>query len=123
VPFVFKDWRRVLKHGGVARIIVPDGQRFLEAYASRDPAQWSRLGFPLDRLREDQPTRMQVINHVFHQGGEHLFAYDFETLAWALRCAGFTTIEQMSYRRSRDPQLAIDQTNHAPYSLYVEAVK
>ena len=66
---------------------------------------------------------MHVINHVFHQGGEHLFAYDFETLAWALQQAGFSTVNQMSYRTSRDPKLAIDQDNHAPYSLYVEAVK
>jgi hypothetical protein len=44
-------------------------------------------------------------------------------LEWALRDAGFSTVEQMSYRISRDLLLAIDQENHALYSLYVEAVK
>jgi hypothetical protein len=66
---------------------------------------------------------MHVVNHVFHRGGEHSFGYDFETLEWALHKAGFSTVEQMSYKASRDPLLAIDQENHAPYPLYVEAMK
>jgi len=32
---------------------------------------------------------MTMINHVFHQGGEHQFAYDFEIIRWALNNAGF----------------------------------
>lgn len=64
-----------------------------------------------------------MINHIFHQSGEHLFAYDFETLSWALRHAGFREIVKQSFRQSCDPELAIDQENHAPYSLYVEARK
>jgi len=123
LPTVLRDWRRVLQPGGVIRIIVPDAGRFLRAYASADPTRWHDLGWNMERLPAGLYTPMHVINHVFHQGGEHLFAYDFETLAWALRQAGFSTVEQMSYRTSRDPTLAIDQANHAPYSLYVEAVK
>jgi len=123
VPRVFCDWHRLLRPGGIARIVVPDAQRFMVAYASGDSELWRRLGWDLDALPPDIYTPMHVINHIFHQGGEHLFAYDFETLAWALRCAGFSEVVQMSFRNSRDPELAIDQENHAPYSLYVEAVK
>jgi predicted SAM-dependent methyltransferase len=123
LPTVLRDWHRVLQPGGVVRIIVPDAGRFLHAYASADPTRWHELGWNLDKLPDDLYTPMHVINHVFHQGGEHLFAYDFETLAWALQQAGFSTVDQMSYKTSRDPKLAIDQDNHAPYSLYVEAVK
>lgn len=123
IPGVFKDWHRVLRQGGVLRIIVPCGQRFLAAYVSADRQQWRALGWDPDALPDDLPTPMHVVNHVFHQGGEHLFAYDFEALALALRRAGFGIVEEMSYGRSRDEKLAIDQANHAPYSLYVEAVK
>jgi len=123
VPAVFKDWHRVLQTGGVLRVIVPDAGRFLRAYASRDPKPWLDLGWDIDRLPDDIHTPMHVVNHVFHQGGEHLFAYDFETMAWALGQAGFAIVEQTSYKVSRDSALAIDQENHAPYSLYVEAVK
>ena len=123
VPRVFSDWHRVLEPGGTVRIIVPDGRRFLVAYVTGEDAKWHDLGWDAHRLPSDLYTPMHVINHVFHQSGEHLFAYDFETLAWALRQAGFVKVEQMAFRKSNDPDLAIDQENHAPYSLYVEAVK
>lgn len=123
IPRVFSDWHRILQLGGVLRIVVPDTKRFVEAYASGDRALWQGLGWDLAEMPDDIHTPMHVLNHIFHQGGEHLFGYDFETLSLALRRAGFKTVEQMSFRRSRDPQLEIDQANHAPYSLYVEAVR
>jgi predicted SAM-dependent methyltransferase len=123
IPVVFSDWYRVLRAGGIARIIVPDARRFLEAYLSGNPELWRNLGWDINALPHDIYTPMHVINHIFHQSGEHLFAYDFETLAWALHRAGFAKVQQMSFRKSRDPELAIDQPNHAPYSLYVEAAK
>lgn len=123
LPRVLADWHRLLKPGGIVRIVVPDAKRFVEAYAYGDAARWLDLGWDLTDLPDDIYTPMHVLNHIFHQGGEHLFAYDFETLSLALRNAGFETIEQMSFRHSRDPSLAIDQENHALYSLYVDAMK
>jgi hypothetical protein len=66
---------------------------------------------------------MDVINHVFHQRHEHRWAYDFETMAHRLGEAGFTTVERSAYQSSRDPRLAQDRSDHASYSLYVEAVR
>lgn len=123
IPLIFRDWWRVLEVGGIARVVVPDAARFVAAYVAADRDLWRSLGWdPLD-LPSDIHTPMHVINHIFHQGGEHFFAYDFETLAWALKQAGFADVQEKSYRQSGDPQLAIDQENHAPYSLYVEARK
>lgn len=121
VPGMFADWHRVLKAGGVARIIVPDGKRFAEAYVGNDPVLWKGLGW--HPLPEDILTPMHALNHIFHQGGEHLFAYDFQTLELALKQAGFSAVHHMAYQQSIDPQLAIDQQEHAAYSLYVDAVK
>jgi predicted SAM-dependent methyltransferase len=121
VSRVLNEFFRVLEPGGMVRIIVPDGRRFVEAYLSNDSAHWGPLG--LVALPLDMPTPMAMLNHVFHQGGEHHFAYDFETLEWALRQAGFTNIHQSSFGVSSDPLLAIDRSEHAPYSLYAEAMK
>ena len=71
----------------------------------------------------DLPTRMDVINHVFHSWHEHRWAYDFETLSHRLNAAGFTVIEQTAFSVSRLPALAQDRPHHAPYSLYVEAIQ
>ncbi len=122
LPQFLSDCRRALEPGGVLRIIVPDAGRYLHAYCSPTLDGFRELGVP-DPFPSDLPTRMDVISHVFHQWHEHRWGYDFETLAHRLRAAGFTTIEQAAYRMSRLPALAQDLAHHAPYSLYVEAIK
>ena len=121
LPAVLREFHRVLQPGGLLRIVVPDGRRFAEAYVRDDRRLWAALG--LDPLPSDMPTPMAMLNHVFRQGGEHQFAYDFDTLRWALASAGFADIRQCSHGESSDPLLAIDREEHAPYSLYVEARK
>ena len=121
LPEVRREFHRVLGPGGRVRIIVPDGRRFAEAYVRNDRALWAQLGF--DPLPADMPTPMAMLNHVFHQGGEHHFTYDCETLGWALGRAGFADVRRCAFGESADPLLAIDRREHAPYSLYVEAMK
>jgi hypothetical protein len=106
----------------VLRVIVPDAERYLHAYCRPDLSGFRELAVP-DPFPEDLPTRMDVINHVFHQWHEHRWAYDFETLAHRLTSAGFVTIERRRFQCSHDPRLAQDRDIHAPYSLYVEAVR
>ena len=122
LPAFLADCRRALAPGGVLRIIVPDTERYLQAYCRGDLLGFWDLEVP-NPFPGDLPTRMDVVNHVFHQWHEHRWAYDFETLALRLRTAGFDTIEQVGYQRSLLPALARDRDVHAPYSLYVDAVK
>jgi predicted SAM-dependent methyltransferase len=123
IPRVFAEFHRVLEAGGAVRIIVPDAERFLRAYASGEAAAWRELGLDLDHLPPGMTTPMVMLNHVFHQGGEHYFGWDFTTMESALRQAGFAQVIRQRFGVSIDPELAIDQPNHAPYSLYVDAVK
>jgi predicted SAM-dependent methyltransferase len=121
LPALLRDCRRALAPGGVLRIIVPDAERYLQAYCRGDLTGFHDLEVPIP-FPSDLPTRMDVINHVFHQWHEHRWAYDYETMAHRLREAGFATVERSAYQSSRDPRLAQDRATHAPYSLYVEAV-
>lgn len=121
LPAVLREFHRIMEPGARLRIVVPDGRRFAEAYVRGDRAQWAALG--LDPLPGDMPTPMAMLNHVFRQGGEHHFAYDYETLEWALNKAGFAQLTKSAFGKSADPLLAIDREEHSPYSLYVEAVK
>lgn len=121
VPALLAELYRVLRIGGSIRIVVPDAARYLEAYVTCDSGKWAALG--LETLPADMPTAMTMINHVFHQGGEHQFGYDAETLAYLLKNAGFDQIEQSQYRASVQFATELDLAVHAPYSLYMEAVK
>jgi predicted SAM-dependent methyltransferase len=122
LPAFLRDCHRALANGGVLRVIVPDAARYLEAYCAGGRDAFRALAVP-DPFPDDLPTRMDVINHVFHQWHEHRWAYDLETLTHRLNAAGFSRVERSAYQRSCEPALANDRDVHAPYSLYVEAIK
>ena len=122
LPAFLRECHRALRRAGVLRVIVPDGERYLQAYCRSDLSGFRELDVP-DPFPSDLPTRMDVINHMFHQWHEHRWGYDLETLAHRLRQAGFTEVERSVYRQSREAALADDRDVHAPYSLYVDAVK
>lgn len=121
-PAFLSDCCRVLGTGGVLRIVVPDAERYLRAYCRGDNEGFDALGVPTP-FPDDLPTRMDIVNHAFHQWHEHRWGYDFETLEHRLKQAGFETVERAEFQRSRDEDLAADRDEHAPYSLYVDAVR
>lgn len=122
LPLVLNACHRALAPGGVLRIAVPDAERFIQAYCTGGSSPYGELG--LAELPSDLPTKIDVLNHVFHQGHEHRWGYDYVALADRLARAGFTTVERSAFRRSRLPELgAADLSTHERYSLYVEAVR
>lgn len=128
--------RRVLSPGGAVRIVVPDFRRYAEAYVAGDREffEEQRKHWPwaadmktdLERILEyaagaDADPRSFMV--------PHRYGYDFETLALALREAGFSRVEQSAFMSSRHPELRIDdRTAYAAvssagrsFSLFVEA--
>ena len=45
---------------------------------------------------------MEAVNYLFHQGGEHEFIYDEETLGALLRHAGFVNVRRRGFDPSHD---------------------
>lgn len=98
VPLL-REMRRVLKLGGEAWISTPDVEKICRAY------QEDRLAvFRADRMARfpDYPFShdpampdQQMINHYFHQLGQHKNLFDFDLLRWALREAGFVNIRRV----------------------------
>src|SRR5918911_3274202 len=71
---LFKECHRILQPGGVLRLSTPDAERFLRSYAGD--------GEFLRHPSFDEPaeTRLDRINKMMREHGQHLWAYDEESL-------------------------------------------
>ena|ERR1700731_1816289 len=127
-PLFLADCYRVLQPGGVIRVIVPDVEKYIRAYCTEG---WEQLAKVRPLLPDHIDvhfgsrfnTKMEVLNVVFRQYFEHKYAYDFPTLEFALRRAGFSDIHRQGFGKSLLPELCIDNPDRVSESLYVEAVK
>lgn len=113
-----KEFYRVLHPGGVARIIVPDGELYVRRYLGAEPLPYADC----DTNANGIYTPFMSVNRIFYDHG-HRFIYDFETLALVLRRAGFQEVDRCSFAIGREPRLLIDTPARAVESLYVEALR
>ncbi len=119
---VLVDFRRMLRPGGTARIVVPDGELYLELYhrSRSDPEVEFPGGPPAAGEAEHGTTPMVIVNRAFRAFG-HRFVYDYRTMATLVRRAGFVDVRQETFQHGRDETLLIDYAKRAANSLYVEA--
>ena len=128
---LLKECHRILKPGGLLRIVVPDLALFIQHYSAGDRqwfAEWERLMFSgstdAARARRVLSTPMEAISFVAQEYG-HLSAWDFQTLAvYAGRC-GFVDIKRQAFRQGAQPALLadLDAEDRKFVSLYLEARK
>lgn len=108
---------RILKPNGTFRLIMPDGELYLDIYHRQKMGELIKMPYEDGYL-----SPMQRINGVFRNHG-HQFIYDFKTVKLVLEKSGFKDIEKRNFNEGRDKMLLKDTLHRAPESLYVEAVK
>lgn len=126
--------RRVLAPGGVVRIVVPDIEKYLRAYANGDEAFFAER-----RRRRRLPSELTNLEALLPYAGagatpdalfeHHKFGYDFATLARAVERAGFVDVRRCGFQQSPHAELRVDdassnataQHDGQHYSLFVEA--
>ena len=120
-PRLLAECRRCLEPGGILRIIVPDMRKYAEAYLADGWGVLNGIGCGGVLSETMFATKMEALNHVFVQEGEHYGGFDAEYLSRTLEQAGFADIRQVGWREGDFPGGAIDREQHRPYSLYIEA--
>ena len=126
--------RRVLAPGSVVRIVVPDIEKYLRAYANGDEAFFAER-----RRQRGLPVELTSMETLLPYAGagatpdalfeHHKFGYDFATLARALERTGFVDVRHCGYQQSPHPELRVDdassnasaQHDGQHYSLFAEA--
>lgn len=151
VPGFLAEVRRVLKVGGVHRVVVPDLERYAREYlvslerglqdrtarAAHDNTV-SQMILQMVR-REAAGTSQQapfqrrlenfLLGDARKRGETHMWMWDRVNLTEALAQAGFGEIQVLDWRTSRIPEwneLGLDRAAHGEYkpeSLYVEALR
>jgi len=100
VPHFLAEALRVLEPGGVFDVVVPDTEPPLRAYGDPNASYWHTLA---KRWHPEWcQTQLDHINYHFRQDGEHKYAWDPDTLARALKSAGFQCVGQRKFNSGMD---------------------
>jgi predicted SAM-dependent methyltransferase len=134
------EWARILKPGGVARVVTPDLTREVRMYLGEqiptDPKTYlahKRRWLGTRHVPEVQRflTPAMLLNFGMRLDG-HQFVYDFESLRAQLESAGFESVTRERFGNSTRPELrGIDRHNGGDtggawmeeIALVVEAVR
>ena len=93
-PRFLAECRRCLEPGGILRIVVPDMRKYVEAYLATDWTMRNHIGSGGDLPQATFATKMEALNHVFVQDGEHYGGFDADYLRRTLERAGFADVAQ-----------------------------
>jgi predicted SAM-dependent methyltransferase len=115
--FALRESKRILKKGGVLRIGMPDFESYAKEY-SKGTLKYNSPG----KIHFTQTKQMEILNELFKQSGEHEFIYDFATVEFLLKKAGFSQVKKMSYNKSHLKGWKYDNWKE-PSTMYVEAIK
>lgn len=143
-PAFMAEVRRVLKPGGVQRIVVPDFEQLARNYLDSfgEAGHEERVAEMIEQIARREasgtshqaPLRRKVENAALgdarRRGETHQWMYDRVTLAALLERTGFTAVSVVDHATSRIPgwsELGLDiEADGRPYkihSLYMEAEK
>ena len=126
---VLKECFRVLKKGGLIRLVVPDLELMARNYLKEIKEirnEEKEIIFPserfLDILGMGEKNKIPFILKIFSKSGRHRWMYDQLSLTALLKSCGFVDMQKRSYKVGSCPDIEF-LDNRPEHSLYLEAWK
>ena len=119
-----KDFYRILEDNGEVYLSCPSMQKICEAYVNDEVhtlLNARRLRWP-DFSLNGYPD-VQMINHLFHQDGEHKNLFDFNLLSYVLEKCGFSQVQEITESTFLQKHPSFPIRNDDEQSLYICARK
>lgn len=117
---VLGECRRVLKPGGLFRLVVPDLLYHARLYV--EATEQAIASGSLDRTAHDAFLESVCGKYITRHRSAHCYMYDWPTLSVLLPEIGFSNVRQRAFRESADSELAA-LDNRPDDSLIVEMTK
>lgn len=116
ISHLLSECLRVLRPGGILSFSVPDTEWPLRDYQNGLEAPYFKA-CEEHRWHPNCTTRIEHINYHFRQHGQHLFAYDEETVRKTLNSVGFINVVKREY------EAGLDSERRRTGSLFIAAQK
>lgn len=124
LPHLFTEVHRVLEAGGEFWVSAPDIKLICDHYSSGECPEM------VDDMKSRHPDfdlgglpPSQIVNWLFHQGGQHKNLFDFDLLSSLLCSAGFVDIRQVNESMLLSRFTEFPERRDDFISLYVTAKK
>lgn len=113
-----RDSLRVMKPGGLIRLIMPDARKLIQMY-------WDKTLGTFDELNDGCAKSQAGIGKLWALlFAGHSSMYDINTLLDLLQETGFSNVQKVGFRESLNKQMIIETLDLLPtLSLFVEAIK
>jgi predicted SAM-dependent methyltransferase len=123
---IMSEFRRILCPGGVLRIVVPDGELYMDIYNNQTIGDNTKK-FPFQDREAFNGICSPIlsVNRIFYFEREslfgHRFIYDTHLMIQLLKHCGFGWAKKTDFRVGADSHLLLDSESRRSESLYVEA--
>lgn len=116
--FVIKDCYRVLKKGGILRLVVPDLSQHIAKYIEDNDADGFMHRIMLHGIGDERPLFVRLLSK------HHLWMYDFRSISTRLKECNFNDIQECKFGTGSISDVhVIEVEEYHPMSVYVEMTK